>query len=39
MTGAVTLYGVPNCDTLRKARGWLHVGFSGKQYPEIFAKP
>ncbi len=42
MTGAVTLYGVPNCDTFRKARGWLRehgVGFSGKQYQEIFAKP
>ncbi len=89
MTGAVTLYEVPNCDTLRKARGWLrehgidfddyrkqgitreklqsmmtqpgwevmldnqviirrpildaegrpHVGFSSKQFQEIFAKP
>ncbi len=23
MTGAITLYGIPNCDTIRKARRWL----------------
>ena len=23
MTSAVTLYGIPNCDTIKKARGWL----------------
>ena len=23
MTAAVTLYGIPNCDTIKKARGWL----------------
>jgi arsenate reductase (glutaredoxin) len=29
-TGAVTLYGIPNCDTVKKARAWLErqgVGF------------
>ena len=23
MTDVVTLYGIPNCDTIKKARGWL----------------
>jgi Spx/MgsR family transcriptional regulator len=23
MTNIVTLYGIPNCDTIKKARGWL----------------
>ena len=23
MTAAVTLYGIPNCDTIKKARNWL----------------
>jgi len=25
MAGAVTLYGIPNCDTIKKARNWLKV--------------
>jgi|SRR5210317_744275 len=25
MTGAVTLYGIPNCDTIKKARNWLQA--------------
>ena len=50
MTDTVTLYGIPNCDTIKKARGWLrehdidvagrlHIGFSNQQYEEIFTRP
>jgi Spx/MgsR family transcriptional regulator len=35
MTGGVTLYGIPNCDTIRKARGWLRerdIGYDFHDY-------
>ena len=42
MTDAVTLYGIPNCDTIKKARGWLRehdIDFVFHDYRKQGANP
>ena len=39
---SITLYGIPNCDTVRKARGWLDglgLGYAFHNYKKAGADP
>ena len=39
---SVTVYGIPNCDTVRKARDWLHargIAYTFHDYKKLGADP